>query len=249
MKTIILAAGMGIRLRPLTEYIPKPFINIDGKTLIIRSLDNINDMGLKEVVIVIGYLRDMFKKKIGNSYKNLKITYVYSQNYSNTGSMYSLSKTEGIIEDEILLLEGDLLYEKKALKYLINSKEPNEILVAPLSGSGDEVYICVNESNELTNLGKNIINKREAIGELVGISKLSSEFLSSLYEMAKEDYKREKNLYHYEEVIFKLSKTHPIKCKLIQDLNWIEIDNENDLRRANNKVYPKIINNERNFNN
>ena len=244
MKAVILAAGMGLRLKSLTKNIPKPFLIIDGKPLIIRSLDNLNNIGIREAIIVVGYLEDFIKKNIGKSYKNIKITYISNPDYSSTGSMYSLSQTEGIIDDEIFLIEGDLLYEKKALVSLINSIESNEILVAPLSGSGDEVYICVNKSNELINLGKNIENKHDSIGELVGITKLSLDFLLHLYKKAKEDYRREEKLYHYEEVIFKLSETYPIKCKLIDDLNWIEIDTEKDLSRAIKIVYPKIKINE-----
>ncbi|MFX1394889.1 MAG: phosphocholine cytidylyltransferase family protein, partial [Promethearchaeota archaeon] len=157
-----------------------------------------------------------------------------------TGSMYSLSKTENVVDDDILLLESDLLYEKRALDALLNSQESNEILVASLSGSGDEVYICVNNKNELINLGKDIGNKNEAIGELVGISKLSLNFLKYLYKKAKEDYQINEISYHYEEVIFKLSKTYPIKCHLIKNLHWIEIDKYGDLKKAIEVVYPKI---------
>lgn len=240
MKAIILAAGMGLRLKSLTKKTPKPLLNIDGKPLIIRSLDNLDNIGIKEVIIVVGYLEDFIKKNIGKYYKNIKITYISNPDYSSTGSMYSLSQTEGIVDDEILLIEGDLLYEKKALISLINSTKSNEILIAPLSGSGDEVYICVNESNELINLGKNIENKHDSIGELVGITKLSLDFLLQLYIKAKEDYRRGEKLYHYEEVIFKLSKKFPIKCRIINDLIWVEIDNEKDLIRAKEKIYPKI---------
>ena len=244
MRAVILAAGMGIRLRPLTYKIPKPLIKVDGISLIERSLDHLNELKIKDVIIVLGYLNELFRKKIGKKYKEIQITYIYNPEYSTSGSMYSLSKTKESINDDIILLEGDLLYEKKALEILLNSPEPNEILVAPLSGSGDEVFICVNNSNELTNLGKNINNKQDAIGELVGISKLSLDFLLALYNKAQEDYERKKFLFHYEEVIFKLSKTYPIKCKLMEELNWIEIDNENDLLRAINVIYPKIKNKE-----
>ena len=240
MKAVILAAGMGTRLRPLSNNIPKAFVEIDNVPLIIRSLENIKSFGIKDVIIVVGYKGDYFKKKIGIKYKKIKIKYVLNEDFSKTGSMYSLSKTEGLVDDDIFLFESDLLYEKKAIQCLLDSKESNEILVATLSGSGDEVYIVVNENNELINLGKKIINIKDAIGELVGISKLSQAFLTELYKLAKVDYDNNNLNYHYEEVIFKLSKAYPIKCKLIQDLSWIEIDNLEDLNRAKNIIYPKI---------
>jgi 2-aminoethylphosphonate-pyruvate transaminase len=246
MKTVILAAGMGTRLRPISNNIPKAFVEIDNVPLIIRSLENIKSFDIEDVIIVIGYGGDYFKKKIGTKYKKIKIKYVLNEDFSKTGSMYSLSKTEGLVDDDILLFESDLLYEKKAIQCLIDSKEPNEILIATLSGSGDEVYIVVNENNELINLGKNITNKQDAMGELVGISKLSLDFLTELYKLAKVDYNNNNLNYHYEEVIFKLSKTYPIKCKLIRDLNWIEIDNLEDLNRAKNIIYPKIQSKEKN---
>ena len=241
MKAVILAAGMGTRIRPLSNEIPKAFIEIDGAPLIIRSLENLKSVGIKEVIIVIGYMKEYFKKTLGKQYKDMNIVYSLNNNYNKTGSMYSLSQTEGVIDDDILLLESDLLYEKKALDVLVNSAELNEILVAPISGSGDEVFIIVNESGDLMNLGKNISEKNNAIGELVGISKLSLDFLLKLYEKAREDYENNENNYHYEEVIFKLSKTYPIKCKLINNLSWIEIDNMNDLKRAKEVIYPAIL--------
>ena len=246
MKAVILAAGMGTRLRPLSNNIPKAFVEIDNVPLIIRSLENIKSFDIKDVIIVVGYKGVYFKKKISNKYKKIKIKYVLNEDFSNTGSMYSLSKTEGFVDDDILLFESDLLYEKKAIQCLLDSKEPNEILVATLSGSGDEVYIVVNENNELINLGKSITNKKDTIGELVGISKLSLDFLTELYKLAKVDYDNNNLNYHYEEIIFKLSKTYPIKCELIRDLNWIEIDNLEDLNRAKNIIYPKIQSKEKN---
>lgn len=241
MKAIILAAGMGTRIRPLTDKMPKAFIEIDGVSLIKRSLDNLEKVGIREVIIVIGYKGSYFKERMGNRYKNLNITYVINPEYQETGSMFSLSQIEGLIHEDILLLESDLLYELKALTTLINSNELNVILTAPLSGSGDEVFICVNENNELVNLGKRIKESNNAIGELVGITKLSLDFLAKLFNKAKEDYRQNEKNYHYEEVIFKLSKTYQIKC-ILSELAWIEIDNFDDLKRAKEVIYPRIKN-------
>lgn len=240
MKGIILAAGMGIRLRPLTNELPKAFIKINNFTLIERALGLLNSVGIKEIIIVVGFMENFFKNSLGNDYKGTKLIYVSNKEFASTGSMYSLSKIKGIIDDDVLLLESDLLFEKKALIRLINSSSPDVILVSPISGSGDEVYICINENNELTNLGKDIFNRDKSIGELVGISKLSINFIMKLFEKANEEFEKTNKHDDYEEMIYKLSQSYPIKCVLIDDLNWIEIDNIEDLKRAREVIYPKI---------
>ena len=227
-KAVILAAGMGTRLRPLTNNMPKAFIEINGKPLIKHSLDNLAGAGIKEAVIVIGFMKSMFKEKLGDFYNGIKIKYVMNRAYEFTGSMYSLSQIE--IDDDIILLESDLLYEPKAITELLRINEPDIILVAPISGSGDEVFICFDALGNLTELGKKISG--QAKGELAGITKLSQKFLQQLFIMAREEYKNGEINQHYEEVIFRLSKFYPINCHFIEDLIWTEIDTENDLRRA-----------------
>ncbi|MBN4049060.1 hypothetical protein JYT91_00415 [archaeon AH-315-M20] len=171
----------------------------------------------------------------------MKIQYFENDEYEKTESMYSLSKTEGFINDDILLLDSDILYDGRALIELINHPFDNMTIVNPISGSGDEVFICMDKQNYLTNLGKNISNKEEAIGEFVGISKLSLQFLKQLYATAKEDYSRNELRYHCETCMFKTSKkNNPVKGLLIGDLAWTEIDNEDDLKRAIIEVHPKI---------
>lgn len=241
MQTVILAAGRGERLRPLTDTLPKPLIKIGEKTLIEYSLDNLKKIGITEVIIITGFLENLIKEKIGNSYQGINLFYVSNKEYSTTGSMYSLSRAEEMITEDILLLESDLLYEPKALKLLIDSSELDLVLVAPLSGSGDEVFISVDKSDKLVDLGKEIKEKDGACGELAGITKLSLPFLKKLFETAREDYKQNETKYHYEETIFKLSKTYAVKCLMNKNLNWIEIDTENDLRQAKNVIFPRII--------
>lgn len=243
MIAVILAAGQGIRLRPLTHKIPKALIEISDKTLIEYSLDNLKNQDISKAVIVIGYLGDMIKKKVGNEYSGIKIVYVENEEYATTGSMYSLSKTKKIVDEDIILLESDLLYQEKAIIPIKKEKYPDFILASPCSGSEDEVFICIDKNRRLTNLGKFIGNKEDAIGELVGISRLSQRFLKKLFERAEQDYKKGEKNYHYEEVVFatnKENKDYPLYAILIDDLAWIEIDNENDLKRAKEEIYPKL---------
>lgn len=243
MKAVILAAGLGKRLRPLTNALPKGLIEIGGKTLLEHSLNALVKNGIKEIVIVTGFLNKTIEQKFGREYKDSRIKYVLNKEFSKTGSMYSLSQARSLINDNIILLESDLLYDPKAIRLLLNTNRKNAILVAPLSNSGDEVYICADDKQRIVELGKYIddAEKSNAIGELVGISKFSKEFLDKLFKMAEKDYVRGKLNYHYEECVFQTSKLdRPVYAEVCKDLAWIEIDNENDLKRAKEQIYPKV---------
>ena len=179
MQAVILAAGKGTRLKAKTDTLPKAMIEIEGKPLLEYSLDALIENGITAVVLVVGFRHETIGRKFGTDYRGLKIRYVLNENYAGSGSMYSLALVKDIIEDEILLMESDLLYESRAISRLLNDGHPNSILVAGVSGSGDEVYICANQKQEITALGKNIpMSSREtAIGELAGISRFKSNFL------------------------------------------------------------------------
>lgn len=243
MKAVILAAGVGKRLKPITNTLPKGLIEIGGESLLEYSFDALKENGIREVIIVTGFFSEAIKQRFEKEYRGLKINYVLNKEYYKTGSMYSLSKAKDRINGEIVLLESDLLYDSKAIGILLNSNFKDCILVAELSGSDDEVYVCVDDNQRIIELGKNIAdeNKKNAIGELVGISRFSREFLSKLFKRAEEDYEKGKLNSHYEECVFATSKLgNPVYAVLCKDLAWIEIDNENDLKRAKEQIYPRI---------
>ena len=244
MKAVILAAGMGTRLQPLTKDIPKCLLNIDGKTLLDRSLINLAEFGIRDVIIVTGFQSDKIEQTFGNSYHGIDLCYVTNPRYSETGSMYSFSQARDLIDDNILLLESDLLYEQKAIKVILSSPLDDVILVSNLLHSGDDVYICINNKQQITNLGKNIpeLEKQQAIGCLVGISKFSPTFLTELFEQAERDYANNILTDHYEESVLKTSRSgHPVYVEQCSDLRWIEIDNQSDLTRAKQEILPSIM--------
>ena len=245
MQAVILAAGKGTRLKAKTDTLPKAMIEIEGKPLLEYSLDSLARYGLSDVIIVVGFRHETITRRFGNHYRGLKIRYVENDRYAASGSMYSLSLVQEIIADEILLLESDLLYEPRALSRLLSSEYQNSILVADLSGSGDEVYICTNDKQEIIELGKNISvkGKQSAIGELAGISRFQRSFLEMVFTGAREDFQKGEMNYHYEECVFKTSRqTIPIHAVTATEIAWIEIDTAADLQRAREMIFPLIEN-------
>ncbi len=240
MQAVILAAGRGLRLGPLAKEIPKCLLKMGKKTLLERSLDNLAECGIKEAIIMTGFKDGLIRKKIGKNYKGLRIIYIKNKEYQDTGSM-SLFLAKKLIKENILLLECDLLYEKKAIDFLLKSKRKNAILVAGLLNSGDDVYVHADKNNKLIDLGKEISKKKKAVGALVGISKFSKEFLEKYYKFAENDYNKGRKKRHYEEVVLDASKGEPeVFIEVCHRLKWTEIDNENDFRKAKREIYPKI---------
>lgn len=245
MQAVILAAGKGTRLKAKTDTLPKAMIQIESKPLLEYSLDALARYGLNDVIIVVGFRHETITERFGNHFRGLKIRYVENDQYAVSGSMYSLSLVQDFIADEILLLESDLLYEPRALSRLLNSEYANCILVAGLSGSGDEVYICTNHKEEIIELGKNIsdISRQSAIGELAGISRFNRSFLERVFTTAREDFQKGEMNFHYEECVIRTSRQSiPIHAVTATELAWVEIDTAADLQRAQDLIFPRIGN-------
>lgn len=241
MKAVILAAGLGNRLRPRTENLPKALIEIEGKPILEYSLMALEKSGLREVVIVVGFLGDLIRERFGRDYKGLKISYITNNDYSQTGSMYSFSQVKDLIKEDVLLLESDLLYDPRVIEAILESSRKNCMLVAKKSGSGDEVHICVGQDFRIMKLGKKLTEKDDAIGEMVGISKFSKGFLASVFDRAQKDYEKGDMNYHYEECVLAQSLLgEPVHAFWHSDLIWTEVDNEDDLKRARQQVYQGI---------
>lgn len=231
---VILAAGFGSRLKEKTKIKPKGFIEIEGISLIKRSIDNLFYSGIKEIYIGTGYLSEIYEE-FASLYPQIKI--VKSDKYETTSSMYTLYNMKDIIKEDFLLLESDLLYEINALKYLKDDDNEDIILASGKTNSGDEVYIQVDDNYNLLSMSKNENDLTSIYGELVGISKISQ----IRYKVMCEIFEKQHNLnIDYEYIMVETSKIKPFLVKKIEKLIWCEIDDDNHLNRAIMKILPEI---------
>lgn len=235
---VILAAGMGTRLKEHTVERPKGFLEIDGKSLIDRSIQSLHRYGIKNIIIGTGYFHEHFDF--------LKIKYPGITTYRNdefaaTGSMYTLYVIRHLINGPFLLLESDLLYDPIALEYLLGDPREDIILASGATFSGDEVYIQHSADGFLQNMSKDKTILDHIDGELVGISKLSQEALDRMATFAEKHFVTGKKSMNYEDALVGTAAGLNIFIKVIEDLAWCEIDDENHLQRALTRVYPKIL--------
>lgn len=231
---VILAAGMGTRLKNVTDdKIPKGFLKLEGKTLIERSIEKLIKNGIRNIVIVTGHLNS-FYDDLSKIYKNI-IT-IKNENYYQTGSMASLAVAKKLINEDFLLLESDIIYEELALKEIQNSKLKDCVLLSGETKSGDEVFVEIRDDN-IYKMSKDRHGLNNIYGELVGVNKISQELF---YRMMEEFSKNTNPQYHYEYAIEDAAKSYVVGYKKIEELIWAEIDDESHLNRVKKNVLPKL---------
>jgi 2-aminoethylphosphonate-pyruvate transaminase len=231
---VILAAGLGTRLKDRTKSKPKGFLELEGRSLIERSVENLLSAGIENIYIGTGYLSEFYDRF---AEKNPRIGTIKSDKYESTSSMYTLYNMREKLLDDFLLLESDLLYEKEALSELLNDPEEDIILASGKTGSDDEVFIQTNSSSNLLNMSKVPEELDSLDAELVGISKVSRGRYAA---MCREYELLQNPKIDYEYIFVQTAKEKPLRVKKIEQLIWCEIDDESHLYRAETKILPKI---------
>ena len=126
-KAIILAAGMGTRLKPLTLSNHKCLTKVNGTPILFNTLENLRHVGVDETLLVVGYLSDAIKETVGENYNGMKISYAENPAYAQTNTSYSL--LIGLQElngyDSLLILEGDVFFEKSLMDRLLADSHDN----------------------------------------------------------------------------------------------------------------------------
>lgn len=231
---VIMAAGMGTRFGKQTELKPKGFIPFKGKAMVIRAIETMFDAGIEKVIIGTGYHKEWYEA-LGKEYFG-KVQCVFSPSYADTNSMYTLwNCRDAIGKNDFLLFESDLVFEKKAIMALIDCAFDSAMLITPIVKFQDQYYVQMNEKCELVNCSVNR-NEIQPSGELVGIHKISNNFYKTLcseYEKIVD----EKPKLGYEFQLLDVSrKITPMYVLKLDNLQWYEIDDENDLKYAEENI-------------
>lgn len=227
-QAVILAAGRA-------DDFGKPvgMLDIQDFKLIDRTIGILKENGITKIVIVTGYKSEEYEEYFKNS-KNVKL--VKSDIYKWTGTMHSLSLAKEYVDDDFLLIENDLVFEKRAIKELVESPERDCILFTNESGSGDEAFVEIRD-NHLFKMSKDIHQFNKIDGEMIGITKISYK----LYQMMLEEFKGNVNPYlNYEYVLLDVARNYNIGFVKIDDLAWGDADTLKEYEKIKNHLYPTI---------
>jgi choline kinase len=223
---VILAAGRGTRLGTLGTAMPKGFLKLASRPIIEESLDKLVDAGVRSVVIVTGHLAHFYEDLAAKRRGFVKT--VHNIRYAELGSFYSLQVALEHLNPAgpILLLESDLVYEQRALEVVLADTHEDLILLSGPTGSRDEVWVETDDEGRLVAMSKDrTALGGPAAGELVGITRVSSELAAVLRSLPPDG--------EYETGgLVAASKSRPVYCRCVDDLTWAEIDDEKHLERA-----------------
>ena len=252
-KVLIIAAGLGSRLKEHTENLPKCMLDFGGKTLLQRQLDSYKKNGIKDINLIRGYK----KEKI--NYKGIR--YFENTDYKNNNILNSIFYAEDIISENIIISYSDILFDPSVVGRTLNSDHDISVVVDidwrgyyvgrkdhPISEAENVIF---NSNNEVEKIGKINTGKEEVHGEFIGMIKLSNRGT----EIFKEHFHRLKKIYWNKpfqraEIFQKAYLTDFIQelvdigikvhCVIIES-GWKEIDTVEDYKKAIEGFNKKFI--------
>lgn len=236
MQAIILAAGMGKRLKELTSEATKCMVKVNGVAMIDRMMGHLDKLGLSRIVVVVGYEGQKLMDYIDALGVSTPIVYVDNNVYNKTNNIYSLYLAKDyLVQEDTILLESDLVFEEAVLHRLINHPYPSLVLVDKFESWMDGTVVTLDEQDNI----QSFVAKREfdfnRIDEYyktVNIYKFSKEFSELYYVPFLEIYCKALGTNEYYEQVLKvitfLEDPH-IKAVKLEGEKWYEIDDVQDL--------------------
>lgn len=245
MQAIILAAGMGKRLKQLTNNNTKCMVKVNGVTMIERMLSQLDKLNLSNITVVVGYKGKELQEYISTLNIKTKINYVENEIYDKTNNIYSLYLARHcLLQEDTLLLESDLIFEDSVLEKIVNDPYPSLALVAKYESWMDGTVVTLDEENNITRFLDKKAFKFEDIQnyyKTVNIYKFSKEFSASHYVPFLEAYSKALGDNEYYEQVLKvitLLDKPEIKATKLGNESWYEIDDVQDLDIAESIFAP-----------
>ncbi|MFA5571442.1 MAG: aminotransferase class I/II-fold pyridoxal phosphate-dependent enzyme [Sphaerochaetaceae bacterium] len=236
MQAIILAAGMGKRLKELTKENTKCMVKVNETTLIERSLRQLDALGLSNIILVIGYKGDNLVSFVNTLNIKTPITFVNNPIYDTTNNIYSLYLAKDyLLAEDTLLLESDLIIEDGILEKFVSFHSQNAVLVAKWEPWMDGTVVTIDHNQRIQAfLDKKQFkyNNTHEYYKTVNIYRFSKDFSASHYVPFLEAYCTALGHNEYYEQVLKViaQLSDPwIHAMVLEDEKWYEIDDIQDL--------------------
>lgn len=232
-KALILAAGLGTRLAPITNDRPKSLVPVNGKPILIKQIENLKQNGIHDITIVSGYKADVLEKAVKELYPEIKI--VESANYATTNNMFSAylgiqSMFPNHDIQPFYMMNADVFYDASVITALKDDNRPN-LVVVDMERYIEESMKVVEQDGCLVEISKQIAPEN-ALGCSIDVYKFGADGGSAFYKRCREYIEEKKELKMWSEVALNdaFADVQFHACPLVG--RWFEIDNHDDLATA-----------------
>ena len=246
IKAVILAAGLGSRISPLSNDCPKSLLQVVGIPIMERIIINAQNCGINEVVIVLGHLGKQIRSFVSKRFPTLKVSFIMNDKYSETGTAYSLWLTKNATKGKgFIKFDADVVFDIKILEQLISSDTENTFCIdRNIELGAEETKATIDKDLCILHASKSS-EQDNAVVRSIGIEKISANAAEKLYEnlanmMAKEANFQANYKTAYDSLIANGITFHAID---ISSLNWKDVNTRDDFKAANLMFKkPTIIN-------
>ena len=265
---LVLAAGVGKRLAPLTEDRPKGLIELGGRSLLARLLDGLQAAGVDETVLVVGYRAEMVQATLGASHHGMPLRYLVNPAYEKGPRLSLWTGREAFQRDDVLLADGDVLFAPPLLDRVVEARAPNAFLASPgFVDTGEEMILYTlgerpgggepgrssrprPDASALPEGDRVVAIRRGVAGppaspfdrraEWVGFVKVGRDAGADVAAVIDGMVRDGHGEGDYEVALDLILPRHPFGVCWTEDLPWIEIDFPQDLQAAESEVLPRI---------
>lgn len=239
MKTVILAAGIASRLRPLTDHTPKCLLKIGEKSILEMTIDNLLQTNNPEIIIVTGYLENMIREFVTRRFPELKVKFIHNEFYASTNNIYSLWLTRNdVLGDDMMMMDSDIVFDKSIILKLVGSGHQNCLALKRHEVHEEEIKVEVDSNDRVLAISKEV-EPALAAGESIGIEVFGKEKLYDLFRIIERKVIDEKKVNIFYEAAFQeLSDLYAVDTT---EFFCMEIDTAEDLASAEELVLNHFI--------
>jgi choline kinase len=236
VKGLVLAAGPGRRLHPLTEALPKTLLPLnDGRTILDVTLANLSSVGLRDVTVVTGFAAGKIEEQAPELERRhgVRLELVFNERAEEWNNAYSLWLAREAFADGILLVNGDTLHPRSVEEGLLAARGPDVLLAVDREKrlGDEEMKILLSEDDTLERISKQI-DPTAAAGEYIGLAIVEPAAAGPLADALEATWRRDTSLY-YEDGFQELAdRGGRIHVAPIGTVDWVEVDDHADLARA-----------------
>ena len=229
MKALILAAGLGTRLAPITNDRPKSLVTVNGVPILFKQIENLHENGITDITVISGYKAEVLESEVHAKWPEIKI--INSIDYANTNNMYSayLGK-DAVAGSDFLMMNADVFYDSSVIKALLAFESANAI-VTEIGQYIEESMKVIETDGRLVSISKQV-PAEDAYGTTIDVYKFSNIGGAAFFEKCREYIEDKKELTLWSEVALNEILPEVIFKACPLDGRWLEIDNLDDLVAA-----------------